>query len=181
MSVNSIKLHDKEFEIYIDETEINSAIEKMANKISQDFLNVNPLFIGVLNGSFMFASDLLKRITIPCEISFVKVASYHGTQSTGQVKELLGLVENIEGRAVIILEDIVDTGETIDKIYSDLLKKGASKIKIATLLYKPEAYKKLLPLDYIAIEIPNEFVVGYGLDYDGLGRNLRHIYKLKEA
>jgi hypoxanthine phosphoribosyltransferase len=178
--MDSIKLHDKEFDIYIDSEQIDIAIEKIARKINIDFLVVNPLFIGVLNGSFMFAADLLKKLTIQCEISFVKVASYHGTSSAGTVKDLIGINENIEGRTVIIIEDIVDTGQTIEKIYDDLNKKGVSSIKIATLLYKPEAYKKVLPLDYVAIEIPNAFVVGYGLDYNGLGRNLKHIYRIKE-
>jgi hypoxanthine phosphoribosyltransferase len=178
--MESIQLHDKEFDIYIHADKINAAIERLATRLNSDLKESNPLFIGVLNGSFMFASDLLKKLTIPCEISFVKVASYHGTASTGSIKELFGLNENLEGRTVVILEDIVDTGQTIEKIYSNLKEKGAVKIKIATLLYKPETYKKLLPLDYVAIEIPNDFVVGYGLDYNGLGRNLMHIYKIKE-
>jgi hypoxanthine phosphoribosyltransferase len=137
-----------------------------------------PIFLVVLNGSFMFAADLLKEVTIPCEISFIKVASYHGTSSTGNVTELIGLTEDITGRTVVIVEDIVDTGITLERLMNVLTRKKVKQIKIATVLLKPQSYKKEFKVDYVGIEIPNDFVVGYGLDYDGLGRNLKEIYVL---
>jgi hypoxanthine phosphoribosyltransferase len=137
-----------------------------------------PLFLSVLNGSFMFASDLMKKITIDCEISFVKVASYNGISTSGSIKSLIGLNEDIKGRTIVIIEDIVDTGLTIESVVKQLELMEPAEIKIATLLYKPEAYRKKLQLDYVAIVVPNDFLVGYGLDYDGLGRNLPDIYVL---
>lgn len=147
----------------------------MAQQINTDLKNEMPLFVAVLNGSFMFAADLMKQIEIPCEISFVKMASYHGTESTGKVNELIGLNQNIEGRTVVVIEDIVDTGNTIEKLTSMLKDKKVKSFKIATALFKPSVYKKDIKIDYVGIEIPNDFVVGYGLDYDGLGRNLKDI------
>lgn len=175
-----IKIKDKEFKPFITQQDIQDAVKKLAKQINHDYNNKAPLFLGVLNGSFMFAADLLKLITLQCHISFVKVASYDGTKTTGNVNELIGLTENIQGKDVIIIEDIVDTGNTLEKIYSILKEKNPKSIKIATLLYKPDAYKKQFNIDYVAKEIPNKFVLGYGLDYDGLGRNLNSIYVLKD-
>jgi hypoxanthine phosphoribosyltransferase len=162
--------------VSIPHSEIIERVKEVAKRINTDFAGKTPLFVGVLNGSFMFVSDLLKNIELECELSFVKVASYHGTKSSGSVKELVGLTENIEGRDVIIIEDIVDTGNTIDSIYKTLTSRNPNQVKVCTLLYKPDAYTKQVPIDYVALEIPNDFIVGYGLDYDGLGRNLQDIY-----
>ncbi len=176
---NIITLKDKSFKIYIGEKEILKAIEKLGAQISNDLKDDQPIFICVLNGSFLFAADLMKNITIPCHISFIKLSSYHGgIQSSGTVNELIGLYENIEGRTVVILEDIVDTGNTLEKLHAILKPKNPGKLLTASLLYKPKAYKKAIPIDYVGIEVPNNFLVGYGLDYDGLGRNLRDIYTL---
>ncbi|OFY84933.1 MAG: hypoxanthine phosphoribosyltransferase [Bacteroidetes bacterium RIFCSPLOWO2_12_FULL_35_15] len=174
--MNSIKIHDLTFEIKITSTEIQQAVSEVATKINTDLKGKKPLFLAVLNGSFMFASDLLKKVTIDCEISFVKVASYEGTSSTGEIKGLIGMNEDIKGRTVVIVEDIVDTGNTVENVWNELKTKGAADVKIATLLFKPLAYTKTLPIDYIAIKVPNDFLVGYGLDYNGLGRNLADIY-----
>lgn len=173
-----ITIKDKQFKPYISAEKINDAVLKVARKINEELVNELPLFLVVLNGSFMFASDLLKEVTIPCEISFIKVASYHGTSSTGSVSELIGLSEDLSGRTVVIVEDIVDTGVTVEKLFSILQRKNVKQIKVASALLKPDAYKKELPIDYVGLEIANDFVVGYGLDYDGLGRNLKEIYVL---
>ncbi len=175
-----IKLHDLEFEPYISEEEINAAIDKVANKLNEDYRDTNPIFLGVLNGSFMFASEVIKRFNADCEVSFVKLGSYEGTKTTGNVKTLLGLNQSLKDRHVILLEDIVDTGNTLEEINKILLKEEVANYEVATLFYKPEAYKKEFNIKYRGIEIPNKFIVGYGLDYDGLGRNLTQIYKLKE-
>jgi hypoxanthine phosphoribosyltransferase len=151
----------------------------MGLQISKDFVGEDPIFLGVLNGAFMFLSDLCKQITIPAEISFVKIASYSGTVSSGNVKTLLGLDIDLSGRSVIIVEDIVDSGLTMDFLRSIILKSNPKKISIATLLLKPEAYQYDFAIDYIGFEISNKFVVGYGLDYDGWGRNLPEIFQLK--
>jgi hypoxanthine phosphoribosyltransferase len=173
-----VTLKDKTFVPYITSERISESVKKIANAINVDLAQDMPLFLVVLNGSFMFAADLLKEVTIPCEISFIKLASYHGTNSTGTVTEMIGLTEEIKGRTVVIIEDIVDTGITITKLVDVLLKKEVKQIKIATFLLKPEAYKKDIKIDYAGIEIPNDFVVGYGLDYDGLGRNMKEVYVL---
>ena len=170
-----VTLKDKQFKPYINSEQIEVAVKRVAQQINTDLKNELPLFIAVLNGSFMFAADLMKQIEIPCEISFVKMASYHGTESTGKVNELIGLNQNIEGRTVVVIEDIVDTGNTIEKLTSMLKDKKVKSFKIATALFKPSVYKKDIKIDYVGIEIPNDFVVGYGLDYDGLGRNLKDI------
>ena len=140
------------------------------------FLITEPLFLSVLNGSFMFTADLMKRVNIPCEISFVKLASYQGTSSTGKVKELVGLNEDIEGRTVVIVEDIIDTGFTMERLVETLRARNPKDIRIATLLVKPDKLQVKLDIDYVAMNIPNDFIVGYGLDYDGKGRNYRDIY-----
>lgn len=176
--MKQVKLKDKEFRLSYPEAEIQSDIDLLASKINHDFAKNKdiPLFLSVLNGSFMFTADLLKRISFPCEVSFIKLSSYAGTSTTGKVNELIGLNEDITSRTVIILEDIVDTGITLTKLHEELTKLNPKQILVATLLFKPDAYKGKLKIDYIGRSIPNEFIVGYGLDYDGLGRNLPDIY-----
>lgn len=173
-----VTLKDKQFKPYLDKIQIASAVTKVATEINKELENDFPVFLVVLNGSFMFASDLLKEISIACQISFIKLASYHGTSSTGTVTELIGLSEDLSNRTIVVIEDIVDTGTTIEKLVDVLERKNVKKIKIATALLKPDAYNKSIKIDYVGIEIPNDFVVGYGLDYDGLGRNLDEIYVL---
>lgn len=175
-----VTLHDKEFAIDIRHERIMDAVDALAKRINEDLKDELPLFVGVLNGSFMFLGDLMKKVTIPAEISFVKLASYEGTASTGVVKQLVGLDENIKDRTVIIVEDIVDTGNTIEHLFQSLQTQRPKSIQVATLLFKPAAYTKNFPIDYPALEVPNDFLVGYGLDYDGLGRNLKHIYKITD-
>lgn len=177
--MKQVKIHDKTFELYIPYEKLRSVVESMADKMNKDLNGKNPLFICILNGSFMFAAELFKRINlIETEISFVKLASYQGDKTTGSVKQLIGLNEDIEGRTVVILEDIVDTGITIENILEQLKKLNPKEIKIATLLLKPESLQKDVQLDYIGLEIPNDFIVGYGLDYNGHGRNLINIYSV---
>jgi len=176
---NILKIKDKEFIISIHEKQIQEAIIRISSQINNDLKGRNPLFIAVLNGAFIFAADILKNVDVECEVSFVKLSSYSGTATTGQVKTLIGLNENIKNRTVVILEDIVDTGITLETIINSINHHQPKEIKIATLLFKPKAYIKNIKLDYIGIEIPNDFIVGYGLDYDGYGRNLKDIYKVK--
>jgi hypoxanthine phosphoribosyltransferase len=173
-----IKVKDKDFEISIKAPAIDAAVQKMAIEINRDYESKNPLFLAILNGSFIFAADLIRKITIPCQISFVKLSSYSGTASTEDVKELIGLNEDITGRHLVIVEDIVDTGITLEKLLRDLEKFEPASVKLACLTFKKEAFKKSFHIDYLGITIPNEFVVGYGLDYDGYGRNLPDIYKI---
>ena len=178
--MRSITLHNKTFEVFIAETEIAAIVHSMANQINNSEIK-NPLFIAVLNGSFLFAADIMRKINIlNCEISFIKLSSYLGTETTGEVNELIGLGQDIKNRNIVILEDIIDTGITLEKIISLLEKENVADIKVATLLFKPEAYQKEIEIDFIGKSIANDFVVGYGLDYDEIGRNLPHIYKLKE-
>lgn len=176
--MKTVQLLDKKFVLSISEKEIRNAINAIAKQINTDLKGKNPLFVGILNGSFMFAADLMKRVTITSEITFIKVASYTDTQSTGIVKELLGLECDVKNRPIVIVEDIVDSGLTMKKIIEQLRAKGAEEIYVSTLLLKPDALRFKVPLDYVAIRIPNEFIVGYGLDYNGYGRNLRNIYTL---
>ncbi|MGQ1889667.1 hypoxanthine phosphoribosyltransferase [Thermophagus sp. OGC60D27] len=171
-----IQLLDKEFVLSIPASDIKKAIWEMAMKINQDLHDKNPLMICILNGSFMFSADLMKLIEFPCEISFVKLSSYQGMGSTGEVKHLIGLNEKVEGRTVVLLEDIVDTGVTIENLVGQLESQNPADVRIATLLFKPEACTRDIKLDYVGMEIPNDFIVGYGLDYDGYGRNLPDIY-----
>ncbi|WP_159518763.1 hypoxanthine phosphoribosyltransferase [Sunxiuqinia indica] len=179
--MGNIKILDKEFELFIPYEKIRSVIEKMADKMNEELEGKNPLFLCILNGSFMFAAEIFKRITLlDAEISFVKLASYSGTQSTGKIKELIGLNESLEGRTVVILEDIVDSGITIDNTIKQLQDHKPAEVQVATLLLKPDALVKEVKLDYIGLEIPNDFIVGYGLDYDGRGRNLIDIFKAVE-
>jgi hypoxanthine phosphoribosyltransferase len=175
-----VQILDKRFDLFISEEEILREVHSLGSEISKEYLGKEIVFIALLNGSFMFASDLLKQISIPCQISFVKVSSYHGTESSGKVKELIGLNEEIENKHVILLEDIVDTGNTIDSIFPTIIDKQPASVKICTLLYKPEAFTGKYRPDLIGFTIPNAFVVGYGLDYDGYGRNLKAIYQLKK-
>jgi hypoxanthine phosphoribosyltransferase len=176
--MDRVQLKDKEFRPYIKSDKIAEAVRVVANEINHDLKDEFPLFLVILNGSFMFAADLLREVTIRSELSFIKVASYHGTSSSGSVTELIGLTEEIKDRTVVIVEDIVDTGVTLEKLHLLLTKKGVKQIKIASFLMKPDSYKKEIPVDYVGMRIPNDFVVGYGLDYDGLGRNLKDIYVL---
>jgi len=175
-----IHLHDKTFEPFISSEEIDFALANMAKKMDDDFFDDIPVFIGVLNGSFMVMSDLMKHYRGMCEVNFVKMASYEGTQSTNKVKQLIGLDDNLDGKTVVIVEDIVDTGNTIEELKAIFKQKNVKHLKIATLFFKPDAYKKDIKLDYVGIRIPDKFIVGYGLDYDGLGRNLRDVYQLAE-
>jgi adenylate kinase len=175
-----VKLHDLEFESYISEEEINAAINKVAEELNKDYKDANPVFLGVLNGAFMFASEVIKRFKGDCEVSFVKLGSYQGTETTGAVKTLLGLNQSLKDRKVILLEDIVDTGNTLEEINKILLAEKVADYEVASLFYKPEAYKKNFIIKYRGMDIPNKFIVGYGLDYDGLGRNLTQVYKRKE-
>jgi hypoxanthine phosphoribosyltransferase len=169
---------DKKFREMISGEAISKRVDEMAAEINRDYKDKDVVFLGILNGAFLFAADLFKKIDLKARISFVKLASYEGTRSSGSVKELIGWNEDIKGMEVIVLEDIVDTGHTLDMIFGELKVRKVSGVKIATLLFKPEAYKKKIPIDYVGFRIPNDFVVGYGLDYDGYGRNLPSVYTL---
>lgn len=179
--MKQVQLKDKTFELFIPYDTIHQAIVELGKRINEDYKDKEtPLFLGVLNGSFMFMAELLQQIDFNCETSFVKLASYSGTKSTGRVSELIGLADNVRGRHVIVVEDIVDTGGSIEHLLRSLIGHEPASIEVATLLFKPDAYKKDSPIKYSAISIPNDFIVGFGLDYDQLGRNLRHIYKIVE-
>lgn len=175
-----INILDKKFETSYTEEEILKRVKAVAERINTDMAGKNPLLLAVLNGSFMFAADLMRMITIPCEISFVKLASYQGTTSTGEIKEVIGINEDLAGRTVIIVEDIVESGLTMKRMIDTLGTRNPASIHICTLLLKPEKLKIDLNIEYAAMEIPNDFIVGYGLDYDQQGRNLRDIYTLVE-
>lgn len=174
-----IKLHDLWFVPFLDEDQIEKAIDRIAIQLNQDLGDENPLFVVVLNGAFMFASEVLKRFQGPCEVSFIKLTSYEGTTSTNMVHELIGLEEEVSGRTVVIIEDIVDTGTTIETLHEIIESRGCEVCKIVTLFLKPEVYNKNIKINYVGIEIPKRFIVGYGLDYNGLGRNLTEVYQLK--
>ncbi len=176
--MNIIKLNDKYFKSYISEEEIERAVQKLVSQISIDLMDETPLFIGILNGSFMFVADFVRKYKSDCEISFVKLSSYEGINSTGKIKQLVGLNSDVEGKVIVILEDIIDTGNTLQEIYNIFKDKKVKQLKVATLFFKPDVYKKELPIDYIGISIPDKFIVGYGLDYDGKGRNLENVYQL---
>lgn len=178
--MNRVTLKDKTFELSIPFEEISQSIEKIAFKINSDFAGKEPVFLVILNGSFMFSAELLKKIELPCQVSFVKLASYSGTQSTYNVKTLIGLNEELRGQTVIILEDIIDTGVTMEKLLEEINEFEPLEVYVATLLLKPNALIKDINVDYTGIEIPNDFIVGFGLDYDGYGRNLKDIYKIVE-
>ncbi len=166
------------FEKFFEKEEIDAAVQKVADEINRDYQGKNPLLLAILNGSFIFASDLMRKLTIPCEISFVKFASYAGTRTTTDVKELIGMTEDVSGRSVIVVEDIVDTGITMDKILKDVRSKNPTDVKVACFCFKSEAFVKDFPIDYLGLEIPNKFIVGYGLDYNGYGRNLPDVYQV---
>ena len=173
-----IKLHDKEFDTYLSEETIQQKIKEIASKINEDYKERRPLFIAILNGSFMFASDLFKHLNINAEICFIKLASYKGMKSSGQITTAIGLDQDLYQRDVIIVEDIVDTGKTLNEFLPKLFHHQPASLKIAALLHKPAATVHPLTIDYLGFTIPDKFVVGYGLDYDGLGRNLKELYQL---
>ncbi|WP_081740553.1 adenylate kinase [Aquimarina pacifica] len=176
-----IKLHDLWFVPFLNKDRIEAAIDEVSDKLNEDLVDENPLFIVVLNGAFMFATEVLKRYTHSCEVSFVKLTSYEGTATTNRVNELIGLEEDVVGRTVVIIEDIIDTGTTIEALSGLLESKGCETYKVVTLFLKPEVYNKNINIDYVGIEIPKRFIVGYGLDYNGLGRNLTDVYQLKST
>ncbi len=176
--MKTVKVLDKEFSLYIPQEKIEDAIQTVADQLNHDLADKNPLFLVVLNGAFMFASELFKRLTIPCEVSFVKLSSYCGTETTNVVRELIGLDHSLEDRHVVIVEDIVDTGHTMKYTIEKLHRLHAVDVRIATLFFKPESFQYDYPIDYKAMDIKNEFIVGYGLDYNQQGRNLPDIYKV---
>lgn len=175
-----IQLHDKRFVPFVSAQEIDFALAQLARLVEDDFAEETPVFIGVLNGAFMVVSDFMKHYKGACEVSFVKMASYEGTASTNDVKQLIGLDKDLSGRSVVLIEDIVDTGNTLAALKALIKNQNVKRFKIATLFFKPEAYQQDIKIDYIGIRIPDKFIVGYGLDYDGLGRNLPEIYQLKD-
>lgn len=178
--VKEVQIHDKHFSLFISEEEIFAEVKKMAKQLESDYQGKDILLIAILNGAFMFASDIIKSIKRDAEITFVKVSSYKGTQTTGRVDELIGLNNQMENRHVIVIEDIVDTGITIDKVISLIKANDPASVEVCTLLFKPSAFRGKQKPKYIGFEIPNKFVVGYGLDYNELGRNLKELYQLKE-
>ena len=176
--MKEIRILDKKFKEFLTEKVIQQRIEEIARQVNDDLAGKEVVFLGILNGAFLFAADLFRRIDFPARISFIKLASYQGTSSQGLIKELIGWNEDIKNKTIVVVEDIVDTGNTLERIVDELVIRKASEIRIAAMLYKPAAYTKNIPLDYIGFEIPNDFVVGYGLDYDGFGRNLPSVYSL---
>ena len=174
--MKEITIKDKKFAVSIPESYIQGEEKKLAERISRDLEGKDPLFLGVLNGSFMFAADLFRNITIPAQISFVKLASYEGTLSTGVIKEVIGLSESVAGRCVVVVEDIIDSGLTMQRLLENLGTRNPAEVHICSLLLKPDSLKVDLNVEYVALQIPNDFIVGYGLDYDGWGRNTRDIY-----
>lgn len=173
------KIHDKTFEIFIPSEQIADRVRSVAEAINHDYASHQPLFISVLNGAFMFTSDLIKYLRFFPEVSFIKFASYSGMASTGNIKQLIGLNEDLQGRDVVIVEDIIDTGLTMEQIITQVKAKKPKSVRVATLLFKPEPFKGDFKIDYVGFEIPNKFVVGYGMDYNGIGRNLPDIYQHK--
>ena len=180
LKMKTVKVLDKEFGLYIPQEKIEAEIQNVADQISRDMEGMNPLFLVVLNGAFMLASELFKRVTIPCEISFVQLSSYAGTETTNVIRELIGLDHPLDGRHVIIVEDIVDTGHTMRYTIKKLRDLKAADVRIATLFFKPNSFQYDYPIDYKGMDIGNDFIVGYGLDYDQQGRNLPDIYKIIE-
>ncbi|HAC23122.1 MAG: hypoxanthine phosphoribosyltransferase [Tannerellaceae bacterium] len=173
-----IRLHDKEFAVYIKDETIQAQIKRLADEIRKDVADKNPLFVVVLNGAFMFASDLLKELNVPFEVTFMRCSSYAGTSSTGEVKEIIGLGDEIKGRTLVFIEDIVDSGLTMQTVLENVKARGVAEARLATLFLKPKALKCDLKPEYVGFEIDNEFIVGYGLDYDEMGRAYRDIYKI---
>ena len=176
--MDKVKIKDLEFELLIGEEKIKSKIKEVALQISKDYQSKNPLLIGVLNGSFIFCADLVRQIDVPSEVSFIRVASYEGTQSSGDIKQILGLSDNVFRRDVIIVEDIIDSGKTMESILNHFEERGAQSVEICSLLVKPNSLTCEIDIKYRCFDISDEFVVGYGLDYDGQGRNLKEIYQL---
>ncbi len=179
--IKVIKLHDKYFKPFISEQEIDDAVSKMVDEVLADLGDEIPVFVGILNGSFMFVSDFVKKYPKPCEVTFIKLASYEGVKSTEDIQRLIGLTQDLTGRTVVILEDIIDSGNTLEEVHRIFKSENVKLLLIATLFYKPQAYKKDYKLHYVGIEIPNKFIVGYGLDYDGLGRDIPEVYQIKET
>lgn len=175
-----VRVLDKTFKSFISSKQITARIKELSDSINHDLKGEDLLFIGVLNGSFMFVADLFRLIKLDARISFLKLSSYDGMESSGKIRRLIGLNEDLSGKTVVVIEDIIDTGKTLQGIVNDLNSKGAKSIKVVTLLLKPEAYDGEYKIDYVGFEIPNDFVVGYGLDYDGFGRNLDSVYTLAE-
>lgn len=173
-----VKIKDKSFKVSIPEAEIKNRVKLLAQQMSKDLEGKNPLFLAVLNGSFVFAADLMREMTIPCEISFVKLASYQGTTSTGKIKEVIGINEDLSGRTVVIVEDIVESGQTMKRMIESLGTRNPASVQICTLFFKPEKLKEDLTLDYVAFRIPDDFILGYGLDYDQQGRGLKDVYTI---
>lgn len=176
----NIQLYDKVFKPFISEAKLREAIQKVSDKLNNELKDKDPLFLIVLNGAFIFAADLLRKFEHNCDISFIKLSSYSGTKSTHTVREIIGLDYNVKDRTVVIVEDIIDTGITMEHIIAQMQQLGAKEVKVATLLFKPGSFQKTYNIDYIALDIPNDFIVGYGLDYDGKGRNLSEIYTIVE-
>ena len=178
MESKIVQVHDRYFEPFIAEEAIQKEVGRIAMEMNRDLAGKDPIFLGILNGAFMFASDLYKQLNFPCQITFLKLASYSGTKSTGSVKQLIGINRELKDRVVVVLEDIVDTGVTLETIIRQLSGYEPAEIQVATFLHKPEATVKEVKLDYVGMEIPNNFILGYGLDYDGYGRNFKEIYQL---
>jgi hypoxanthine phosphoribosyltransferase len=174
----TIKVHNKDFRLFITEAQIQKEVARIASEMNRELADRDPIFLGILNGAFMFASDLYKQLKFPCQITFLKLASYSGTYSTGSVKQLIGIGQDLKDRVVVVLEDIVDTGVTLETILRQLSGYQPREIKVATLLYKPDAALTEVKLDYVGMNIPNDFILGYGLDFDGYGRNFKEIYQL---
>ena len=179
--MNRIRLKDKEFELFIPEIKIVEAIRNMADRIKEDIKGTDPLFVGVLNGAFMFTSELMKELNGPYQLTFARYSSYRGTSSTGSINEIMPIQVPVKGRVVVLMEDIIDTGFTMEYVINKLREDGAADVKLATMLFKPDALKCKLVPDYVGLSIPNDFIVGYGLDYDELGRTYRDIYKIVET
>ena len=176
--MSRVTIKDKTFEVSIPEAQVKERVRELAQQMSRDLEGKNPLFLGVLNGAFIFAADLMREMTIPCEISFVKLASYQGTTSTGKIKEVIGINEDLAGRTIVIVEDIVETGTTMKRMIETLGTRNPASVHVCTLFFKPECLKAELTLDYVAFRIPNDFILGYGLDYDQQGRGLKDVYSL---
>lgn len=175
----TVKLHELEFMPYLSEKELDEIVSALSFKINEKYEGKSPLFVVVLNGAFMFASDLFKKVKVDCEVSFLRVSSYRGTASTGEVKEMMPVGTDVSGRDVVLVEDIVDTGKTMGRVKHKMMEAGATSVSICTLLFKPDAFQEEYTVEFAGVEIPNRFVVGYGLDYDGLGRNLPSLYQIK--
>lgn len=183
VAARHINLDGKRFGIFIRHGRIIKSIDRIALRIGEDYGDGSkgvPLFLGVLNGSFMFFAELMQRLSFPCEVSFVRFSSYRGTSSTGSVREIIGLEENISGRHIIIVEDVVDTGRTLESLAGRLSSMHPASIETATLLLKPSSYRKEVPVKYAAMEVPDDFIIGFGMDYNGLGRNLKHLYVIED-